>query len=127
MQSLERARPIWPILAAVVLSFGLLVASGAARSQSQSNPTAQAVTEQQLFHELNRIQGRVTIPDDKAAILQPPQGRDYQSFHAGVRPWTGGLAVLGMLLLPALFFFFRCRNRPQGPEYGVITLHSNGR
>src|SRR3546814_5205597 len=26
MQSLERARPIWPILAAVVLSFGLLVA-----------------------------------------------------------------------------------------------------
>src|SRR3546814_1185750 len=42
MQSLERARPIWPILAAVVLSFGLLVASGAARGQSQSNPTAQA-------------------------------------------------------------------------------------
>src|SRR3546814_15210846 len=76
MQSLERARPIWPILAAVVLSFGLLVASGTARSQPQSNPTAQAVTEQQLFQDLNRIKGRVTIPDDKAAILQQPQGRE---------------------------------------------------
>src|SRR3546814_7195243 len=96
MQSLERARPIWPILAAVVLSFGLLVASGAARGQSQSNPTAQAVTEQQLLQELNRIQGRITIPDDKAAILQQPQGRDYQSFHEDALPWIGGIAVLGM-------------------------------
>src|SRR3546814_4335228 len=94
MQSLERARPIWPILAAVVLSFGLLVASGAARGQSQSNPTAQAVTEQQLLQELNRIQGRITIPDDKAAILQQPQGRDYQSFHEDALPWIGGIAVL---------------------------------
>src|SRR3546814_19462918 len=38
MQSLERARPIWPILAAVFLSFGLLVASGAAPSPSPRNP-----------------------------------------------------------------------------------------
>src|SRR3546814_79803 len=125
MQSLERARPIWPILAAVVLSFGLLVASGAARGQSQSNPTAQAVTEQQLLQELNRIQGRITIPDDKAAILQQPQGRDYQSFHEDALPWIVGSAVLGMLLLLALFYFFRGRIRTQGRDSGVMIQRFN--
>src|SRR3546814_19654763 len=86
MQSLERARPIWPILAAVVLSFGLLVASGAARGQSQSNPTAQAVTEQQLLQELNRIQGRITIPDYKEATIQKTQDTNTRHINEDAPP-----------------------------------------
>lgn len=130
MQSLERARPAWSILTAVVLAFGLLAfgllaASGTARSQSQNNPTAQAVTEQQLFQELNRIQGRITIPDGKAAVLQQPQGRGYQSFHEGALPWIGGIAVLGMLLVIAVFYFFRGRIRTQGAESGVMIQRFN--
>src|SRR3546814_17592341 len=78
-----------------------------------------------LFRSLNRIQGRITIPDDKAAILQQPQGRDYQSFHEDALPWIGGIAVLGMLLLLALFYFFRGRIRPQGRDSGVMIKRFN--
>src|SRR3546814_11940174 len=78
-----------------------------------------------LFRSLNRIQGRITIPDDKAAILQQPQGRDYQSFHEDALPWIGGIAVLGMLLLLALFYFFRGRIRTQGRDSGVMIQRFN--
>ena len=61
------------------------------------------MNEQQLLDELNKIQGRVSIPDRKAATLQQPQGRDYRGFHEGALPWIGGIAIIGMLLLLALF------------------------
>src|SRR3546814_8711848 len=46
-------------------------------------------------------------------------------FHEGVLPWIGGIAVLGMLLLLALFFFFSGRIRAQGPESGVMIQRFN--
>jgi formate dehydrogenase subunit gamma len=58
-----------------------------------SNPTASAVSEEQLFRQLDRLTGRVSIPDSKAAILQQPQGRDYRGFREGILPWLGGLLV----------------------------------
>src|SRR3546814_10904487 len=97
MQGFNRVRPIWPILSAAVIALGLLAAPGTARSQSGVNPTAQAVQEQQLLEELGRIDGRITIPDEKAAVLEQPQGRAYRGFHEGALPWIGAVAVPGML------------------------------
>jgi formate dehydrogenase subunit gamma len=125
MQGLKGLRQVCPILAVIVLALALLVFPGAVQSQSGSNPTAQAVTEQQLFEELNRIQGRITIPDDKAAVLEQPQGRFYQDFHEGALPWIGGIAVLGMLLLLAVFYFYRGRIRTREPESGVMIQRFN--
>jgi formate dehydrogenase subunit gamma len=126
MREVRLGRLIPPAVATVILAVGLLVAAPAgAQSPSGSNPTEQAVSEQQLLEELQKIQGRVSIPDAKAATLQQPQGRDYQGFREGALPWIGGIAVLGMLFLLALFYFIRGKVRTQAPESNVKLLRFN--
>jgi formate dehydrogenase subunit gamma len=116
--------PVRLLSAALIIVFGLVAPAGA-QDPSGTNPTASSVTEEQLLEELNKIQGRITIPDDKAATLQQPQGRDFRGFHEGALPWIGGIAVLGMLLLLALFYFIRGRIRTEHPESGVKILRFN--
>jgi formate dehydrogenase subunit gamma len=88
----------------------------ATTSPNASNPTAQAVKEEDLFRELNKLQGRITIPDGKAAILEQPQGRDYRGFREGILPWLGGIAILGMLIGLGVFYFTRGRIRLEHSE-----------
>ena len=119
-------RSISPAVAAFILALGLFVVPvGAQEGASENNPTAQAVSEQQLLDELNKVQGRITIPDRKAATLQQPQGRDYQGFHEGALPWIGAIAIIGMLLVLALFYFIRGRIRTLAGESGVRLLRFN--
>jgi formate dehydrogenase subunit gamma len=105
----------------VALTLALAIAAGgpvlAQHGQDQNpitqpnstNPTANSVREEDLLNRLQKLEGRITIPDGKAAILQQPQGRDYREFREGVLPWIGGIAILGMLL--ALFAFYFTRGR----------------
>lgn len=116
-------RLISPMVVAFVLALGLIVAPASA--QTSNDPAAQAVSEQQLLDELGKIQGRITIPDQKAATLQQPQGRDYQSFQRSTLPWVGTIAIVGMLLAIALFFFVRGRVRTQAGESGQKILRFN--
>jgi formate dehydrogenase subunit gamma len=126
MREVRLGRLIPPAVATVILAIGLLVAAPAgAQSPSGSNPTEQAASEQQLLEELKKIQGRISIPDAKAATLEQPQGRDYQGFREGALPWIGGIAVLGMLFLLALFYFIRGKIRTQAPESNVKLLRFN--
>jgi formate dehydrogenase subunit gamma len=81
-----------------------------------SNPTASAVSEDQLFRQLDKLTGRITIPDAKAATLEQPQGREYRGFREGTLPWLGGIFVLGMLAALALFYFTRGRIRLEHSE-----------
>ena len=119
-------RTIPPAVAALVLAFGLLVVPAAAQEgTSGRNPTAEAVSERQLLDELNKVQGRITIPDGKAATLQQPQGRNYQSFHETALPWIGAIAIVGMLLVLALFYFIRGRIRLRSGESGIRILRFN--
>jgi formate dehydrogenase subunit gamma len=91
-----------------------------------ANPTASAVSEDQLFRQLDRLSGRVSIPDSKAAILQQPQGRDYRGFREDVLPWLGGLFVLGMIVALAIFYFTRGRIRlDHSEESGRKILRFN--
>jgi formate dehydrogenase subunit gamma len=83
---------------------------------SGANPTGSAVTEDQLFRQLDKLSGRVTIPDGKAAILEQPQGRDYRQFREGVLPWVGGIFVLGMILALGVFYFTKGRIRLEHSE-----------
>jgi formate dehydrogenase subunit gamma len=107
-------------LRAALLAFALIVAVGAATSTPVSaqgfNPTANAVKEEDLLNRLQKIEGRVSIPDKKAATLIDPPGRDYQNFREGMLPWIGGIAILGMLLVLALFFFTRGRIALEGDD-----------
>jgi formate dehydrogenase subunit gamma len=71
------------------------------------NPTASAVQESQLLQELQRIQGRVSIPDKKEGVLIQPAGQNWRHFHEVTLRWIGGIAILGMLILLVAFYLIR--------------------
>ncbi|MEI7806834.1 MAG: formate dehydrogenase subunit gamma, partial [Hyphomicrobiales bacterium] len=76
------------MLGALALAFIIAMATPAAAQQPSSvNPTASAVKEQQLLQELNRIQGRISIPDARAGVLEQPAGRDWRNFHQVTLRW----------------------------------------
>lgn len=70
----------------------------------QVNPTASAVKEEQLLQELNRIQGRVSIPDRNSGVLEQPQGREWREFRNVTLRWIGGIAILGMIAIIVIFY-----------------------
>lgn len=102
----------------LLLQFGPALAQQEPPSASGSNPTALSVQEEALLQELNKLQGRITIPDRKLAVLQQPQGRDYRRFHESILPWTGGILIGGMLITLAAFYLYRGRIRLR-PEDNV--------
>ena len=57
-------------------AFLLIVATSIPSIAQQVNPTASSVKEQQLLQELNRVQGRVSIPDQRSGVLEQPAGRE---------------------------------------------------
>lgn len=85
----------------------LLLVMAAPASAQQVNPTASSVKEQQLLQELNRIQGRVSIPDQRSGVLEQPQGREWREFHNVTLRWIGGIAIIGMLAVLVIFYLTR--------------------
>src|SRR5690606_19337856 len=77
-----------------------------AAAQQLVNPTADAVKEEQLLQQLQRVEGRITIPDRKESVLIQPAGRDWRAFHEQTLYWTGAVAIVGMLAL-LVFFYLR--------------------
>ena len=121
-------------LAALMLSGGLAAAQtgrdvpppASNANPSGQNPTAASVREDQLLRELNKLQGRVSIPDGKASMLEQPQGREWRSFREDWLPWIGGIAVVGMLLALFAFYFTKGRLRlEQSEESGVKIQRFN--
>jgi formate dehydrogenase subunit gamma len=85
----------------------LIAAAPVPTGAQQINPTASAVKEQQLLQELNRIQGRVSIPDQRSGVLEQPQGREWREFRNVTLRWIGGIAILGMLAVIVTFYLTR--------------------
>ncbi|MBX9907700.1 MAG: formate dehydrogenase subunit gamma [Beijerinckiaceae bacterium] len=113
------------------LALGLLLAfaalPAAPASAQQVNPTANAVKEQQFLDALKgnpsaELQGRITIPDGKAATLERPAGREWRAFHQGTMVRIGAIAVIGMLLLLTVFYLVRGRIKIEaGPAGRTLT------
>lgn len=92
----------------LALVFMLATASPARAQQPlMVNPNADAVNEQQLLQQHQRIEGRISIPDTKEDVLIQPAGRDWRYFHEVVLRWVGAIAVIGMLVLLAIFYLVR--------------------
>jgi formate dehydrogenase subunit gamma len=88
----------------------LLILTASAPSiaqQNQINPTASSVREQQLLQEFDRIQGRVSIPDQRSSVLIQPAGREWREFRTVALRWVGGIAILGMLAALVIFYLSR--------------------
>ena len=88
-------------------AFLLIVLMSMPSSAQQVNPTASSVKEQQLLQELNRIQGRVSIPDQRSGVLEQPAGRDWREFWNVTLRWIGGIAIIGMLAVLVIFYLSR--------------------
>src|SRR3954465_11355976 len=100
-----------PLFAALALLF---VVAQPAAAQLSFKPTAEAVQEDKLLKALkegDKITGRISIPDAMASSLIQPAGRDWRDFHRSKLPIIGGIAILGMLALLAIFLMMRGRIR----------------
>jgi formate dehydrogenase subunit gamma len=85
----------------------ILTAAPSIAQQNQINPTASSVREQQLLQEFDRIQGRVSIPDQRSSVLIQPAGREWREFRTVALRWVGGIAILGMLAALVIFYLSR--------------------
>jgi formate dehydrogenase subunit gamma len=101
------------------------VAPVAAQQSTSVNPTADAVKEQQLLQQLQRIQGLGSIPDTKSYVLEQPEGRMWREFHEVWLHWIGGIAVLGMLALLIVFYLARGMVRIESGRSGTNIVRFN--
>ena len=94
---------------AVVLTVALTAPVSAQQRNPDGsvNPTASAVQEDQLLRQLQQVQGRVTIPDQKSGTLIQPAGQSWREFHQVTLRWIGGIAILAMLAVLVIFYLVR--------------------
>ncbi|MEH2487650.1 formate dehydrogenase subunit gamma [Bradyrhizobium sp. AZCC 2230] len=103
----------------------LLMAVPPPASAQQINPTASSVNERQLLQEMDRIQGRVSIPDQRSSVLMQPAGRDWREFRNVTLRWIGGVAILGMLAVLVIFYLTRGMVRLEGGRSGRTIVRFN--
>jgi formate dehydrogenase subunit gamma len=96
-----------------------------AQQPASVNPTAAAVKEEQLLQQLQQVQGRVSIPDTKAATLIQPAGQSWREFHQVTLPWIGTVAILGVLALIVVFYLARGMIRMKGGRSGRTIVRFN--
>src|SRR4029079_19439282 len=108
------------VILAVLLMGNFTLPAGA-----QVNTTAQAVQEQQLFQQLDRIGGRCSIPDQKACTIEQPAGRDWRHFHEVTLKWIGAISILGMLVLLVVFYLIRDMVRIEMGRSGRTLVRFN--
>jgi formate dehydrogenase subunit gamma len=80
----------------------MIVASSPAIAQKLDpdgapNPTASVTSERSLLQQVPRAEGRIDIPDVKAAVLIQPAGRTWDYFHEVLLHWGGAIVILGMI------------------------------
>jgi formate dehydrogenase subunit gamma len=63
------------------------------------NPTASVIDQQTLLKQVPRVEGRIDIPDIKAAVLIQPAGRTWDYFHEVLLHWGGAAVILGMIVI----------------------------
>lgn len=101
------SRNFYAVLVAAALALAVFAAPASAQKlgpDGAPNPTASSVQEQQLLKELSRVEGRIDIPDRKAAVLIQPAGRMWDYFHEVLLHWGAAILILGTVLLLAVAY-----------------------
>jgi formate dehydrogenase subunit gamma len=75
------------------------------------NPTASVVDEQTLLKQAPRVEGRIDIPDKKAAVLIQPAGRTWEYFHEVLLHRGGAIVILGTIAILGLAYMILGRIR----------------
>jgi formate dehydrogenase subunit gamma len=113
------------ILGALALTLAVATASPTPALAQPSNPTAASVQEDQLLRQLKIIDGRCTLPDQKACNLEQPAGRDWRQFHEVTLPWIGAIAIIGMLAVLVVFYLIRGMVKIEAGRSGRTVVRFN--
>ncbi len=114
------------ITALTLVFFAAAAIPALAQQPSSVNPTASSVKEEQLLREVQRIQGRGSIPDVKSYVIEQPAGRNWREFHEVTLPRLGAIAILGMLAVLVVFYLVRGMVRLEGGRTGRKIIRFNG-
>jgi formate dehydrogenase subunit gamma len=100
----------------VVLAILMMIVGSPALAQKLGpdgapNPTASAMTEQQLLKQSPRIEGNIDQPIERARVLIQPAGRAWDYFHQVTLRWVGAIVILGMIAALAAAYFVMGRLR----------------
>ena len=114
------------VTAMAILIFAVVALPATAQQPNAVDPTADAVKEQQLLQQFNRIQGLGTIPDTKSYVIEQAMGRVWRQFHEVWLHWIGSIAVLGMLALLILFYLIRGMVQIASGRSGVKIVRFTG-
>src|SRR6202171_886148 len=111
-------------LAMIVLG---IVASAPAIAQKLGpdgapNPTASVTSQRDLLKQVPRAEGRIDIPDAKAAVLIQPAGRTWDYFHEVLLHWGGAIVIVGTIVLLALAYLIFGRIRIAAGRSGQKIL-----
>jgi formate dehydrogenase subunit gamma len=116
-------RHLLAALLALTLSAGAVQAQAPAQATPPGRGTVSAEEmEMQRMLQGGRIEGRVFIPDARAASLIQRQGREWREFHNRTLAWVGGVAVLGILGLLLAFFGMKGRIPIPGGASGRTVM-----
>jgi len=86
------------------------------------NPTASVTSERNLLEQFPRTEGRIDIPDTKAAVLIQPAGRTWDYFHEVLLHWGGAIVILGTIALLGLAYLILGRLRITAGRSGQKVL-----
>ena len=110
----------------VILLFGLMVAVPAVAQKlgpdGAPNPTASTTSERDLLRQVPRAEGRIDIPDTKAAVLIQPAGRTWDYFHEVLLHWGGAVVILGTIVMLGLAYLVMGRLRITAGRSGQKIL-----
>jgi len=119
------SRSLGLVALTLALTFGAMYGPAAA----QVNPTELAVQEEALLDALGSgevVAGRVSIPNDRAADLIKPGGRDWQVFHSSTMFALSVWSLLGILAVLAIFYMVRGRIRIEAGPAGRTIRRFGG-
>ena len=86
------------------------------------NPTASVTSERDLLKQVPRVEGRIDIPDTKAAVLIQPAGRTWDYFHEILLHWGGAIVILGTIAMLGLAYLIMGRIRISAGRSGKKIL-----
>src|ERR1700681_651591 len=105
----------------------MIVASSPAIAQKLGpdgapNPTASVTSERTLLQQVPRAEGRIDIPDTKAAVLIQPAGRTWDYFHEVLLHWGGAIVILCTIVVLGAAYLIMGRLRITAGRAGQKIL-----
>jgi formate dehydrogenase subunit gamma len=116
------------IMAILGLAAMLAFAGAPMVNAQQVNPTAESVTEDSLFQQLQSgqiIDGRISIPDANAAGLVKPDNRSWDDTHTGIVRILTIAAIVGAVVVLLALYLIRGRIRVSAGMSGIRILRFN--